>query len=118
MNLEEHIQAGGEHELETDDRGRVKCGCGTWAAPSRFMADPWRCPNCWGSEARALAAFALAVMPSTDPPAWLVARRREYALIDHLFPEAQAEEREGRPEKMIEYLARRAAIRAAHPKDA
>lgn len=116
MNLEEHIKAGGTHDLETDDRGRVRCGCGTWGQASRFMPDPWRCPNCWGREARAVAAFARA-LKGAAPGAWRTARRREYARMDAALLEALAEEREGRPEKMQAYLARRAAIRDAHPKD-
>ncbi len=43
-------------------------------------------------------------------------RKEAYKEIDVLLLEALAEKEEGRPERMVEYLEKRAAIREANPK--
>ena len=142
VNLEEHIAAGGTHELETREDGAVRCGCGTWAPPFVFMdardrddvAGDWRCDGCWSVELRAVQAFARAMRPevlSNDPwtrteqlmvwrdiPDWRTARRREYRRIDALLAEAQADLAAGNPETMARYRAEREAIKARFPKPA
>lgn len=51
-----------------------------------------------------------------DARAYLDGRIQEYNQIDKLLLEALAEKEEGREEKMIEYKAKRAAIKAKFPK--
>lgn len=48
--------------------------------------------------------------------AWLKNRQVEYAKLDNMLLEALAEDYDGRPEKMNEYLALREQIKLANPK--
>lgn len=48
--------------------------------------------------------------------AWLKNRQSEYAKLDNMLLEALAEDYDGRPEKMNEYLALREQIKLANPK--
>lgn len=48
--------------------------------------------------------------------AWLKNRQVEYAKIDNMLLEALAEDYDGRPERMNEYLALREQIKLANPK--
>jgi hypothetical protein len=53
---------------------------------------------------------------SDVPVDWAGNRQAEYAKIDSMLLEALAEQAEGRPEKMDDYLALREQIKLANPK--
>lgn len=143
VNLEEHVAAGGTHELATLDDGRVVCPlCRQAAWPFVFqdvrertdISADWRCDGCWSVELRAVRAFARAMRPEVlsndmyerveqlmvwnDLPDWRTCRRRGYRGIEGLLAEALADQALGDGAKMAEYEAAREAIREQYPKPA